>query len=209
MRFILITITLLLLSLESRSCSCVWLEKDYGSFLDLTVEADAVVLVKIKRHTNWIVKRWSIRPGATRVKVLEDYMDNVKKRRIKIWGDPGWLCLVDAREFKRGQTYLVHLFREDTTGFGDLGIRFRKYEKHGSYLAGTCGERVLEVRNDSVFGIIEDGTIVPMDSDLNWNGNYVYWPLRDDNHNLKTEGENLTLQEFNIMLNARLEENDE
>ncbi len=163
MKIIVPVIIMLLSATQLYACSCEWI----GPFLEAGAIGDVIIKGKVKRfggsmkiYDNNDVKQFMI------VEVQKVLKGNVRKKKIKIWGDDGSSCRPYIEEFELNRAYILSLesnreIESDKYGFGEYMAHDK--EKKKDYAISFCYESYIAVHNDTVYGVLKDKYMFKLD----------------------------------------------
>lgn len=98
----------LLFSINSYACTCNC--KWDCTFSKISIKNDFVALVKVIEYSDYldIENRYGEkRPYSITVEIIKKYKGTEHRKRIKIWGDNGFLCRPYISELTIGSYYLI------------------------------------------------------------------------------------------------------
>ncbi len=130
-------------------CTCRWT----GPFFKVAHRAALIALIKVDNYVEFYEDRRFRKeqqkkfPLAMEVEIIDIFRGEENRKKVKVWGDNGQLCRPYINKFKMGSTWVIALFN------GEKGTA-HKHEKSDDYYVSICGEYYVQVRNDSVFGLL-------------------------------------------------------
>jgi len=122
---------------DTRACSCAW----QGPFKDVVPLAQAVVLGRVERHlldADQVV--------AMDFQVEDVLRGDIPNRRIRVWGDMGWLCRASIRQFPEGTHWILAL----------NGPGSKPGQNPGDFAVSSCGQYWLAVAEGMAMGNFND-----------------------------------------------------
>ena len=128
-----IFILLLAFSAVSFSCDCV----SIGPFVKTIKSADIIVSGKVISY--------DFRKRSFYLEVQRVFRGNIKKNKIRVWGDIGNLCRPYVTEFKLNNAYVLNIYTPTS--------KFDKAGRH-KYAISICGVNWLHRDNSTVTGMI-------------------------------------------------------
>jgi len=122
------------LGVEASACSCNW----NGPFRKVAPQSEVVIRGTV---TGYHGEQRGV-PLAMDVEVLEIIKGNTNQRRVRIWGDNGWLCRPSVTHFPVGTEWILAL----------NGPGSKPGATPGYYAMSICGQFWLKVIDGRVIG---------------------------------------------------------
>lgn len=123
---------------EVSACSCSWM----GPFLTMAPHSPIIIRGMILDHLG----QEKGNPSSMEVQVLEVFRGDLQERRVRVWGDLGWLCRPPVSKFPIGTEWILAL----------NGPGSKPGVTPDGYAISVCGEFWLRVIQGKAVGNLDN-----------------------------------------------------